>query len=57
MRVVSGNNLMAVFLQQDVETVITVRGNAVQAWPMFPGQVSRYHWGFDDPAHAEGDEE
>jgi len=45
------------FLQQDVETVITVCGNADQACPVFPGQVNRYHWGFDDPAHAEGDEE
>jgi arsenate reductase len=24
---------------------------------MFPGQVNRYHWGFDDPAHAKGTEE
>jgi arsenate reductase len=24
---------------------------------MFPGQVHRYHWGFDDPAHATGTEE
>jgi arsenate reductase len=24
---------------------------------MFPGQVSRHHWGFDDPAHATGTEE
>jgi len=24
---------------------------------MFPGQVDRYHWGFDDPAHATGTEE
>ncbi len=21
---------------------------------MFPDQVNRYHWGFDDPAHATG---
>jgi arsenate reductase len=21
---------------------------------MFPGQVNRHHWGFDDPAHATG---
>jgi arsenate reductase len=42
------------FLQQKVETVITVCGNADQACPMFPGQVNRYHWGFDDPAHATG---
>jgi len=42
------------FLQQNVETVVTVCGNADQACPMFPGQVNRYHWGFDDPAHATG---
>jgi arsenate reductase len=23
---------------------------------MFPGQVHRHHWGFDDPAHATGTE-
>ena len=45
------------FLNQDVETVITVCGNADQACPMFPGQVNRYHWGFDDPAHAAGTDE
>lgn len=45
------------FLDQDVETVITVCGNADQACPSFPGQVRRYHWGFEDPAHASGDKE
>jgi len=45
------------FLSQSVETVITVCGNADQACPMFPGQVNRYHWGFEDPAHAQGTEE
>jgi arsenate reductase len=45
------------FLQQKIETVITVCGNADQACPMFPGQVNRYHWGFDDPAHATGTDE
>ena len=45
------------FLQQPVETVITVCGNADQACPMFPGQVNRYHWGFDGPAHAAGADE
>ena len=45
------------FLQQDVETVITVCGNADQACPMFPGQLNRHHLGFDDPAHAPGNEE
>ena len=42
------------FLQQPVATVITVCGNADQACPMFPGLLNRYHWGFDDPAHATG---
>jgi len=45
------------FLGRKVNTVVTVCGNADQACPMFPGQVHRYHWGFDDPAHASGTEE
>ena len=45
------------FLGGSVETVITVCGNADQACPVFPGQVNRHHWPFDDPAHATGTEE
>jgi arsenate reductase len=45
------------FLHDDITTVITVCGNADQACPMFPGQVNRHHFPFDDPAHAEGTEE
>ena len=45
------------FLKVPIETVITVCGNADQACPMFPGQVNRYHWGFEDPAHATGTDE
>ena len=45
------------FLEQDVETVITVCGNAEQACPVYPGQVNRFHWPFFDPAKAEGSEE
>jgi arsenate reductase (thioredoxin) len=45
------------FLQRNVETVITVCGNADQACPIFPGQVNRYHWPFVDPAHATGNED
>ena len=45
------------FLNQPVETVITVCGIADQACPVFPGQVNRHHWGFDDPAHATGTDE
>jgi arsenate reductase len=45
------------FLAQKVETVITVCGHADQACPVFPGQVNRHHWPFDDPAHATGTDE
>jgi arsenate reductase (thioredoxin) len=48
---------MELFLADEVETVITVCGNADQACPVFPGQISRHHWPFDDPAHASGTEE
>ena len=45
------------FLDQDVHTVITVCGNADQECPTYPGQFHRHHWGFEDPAHAEGNED
>lgn len=45
------------FLDQKIETVITVCGNADQACPIFPGQVNRHHWEFFDPAKATGSEE
>jgi arsenate reductase (thioredoxin) len=45
------------FLEGQVETVITVCGNADQACPIFPGQVNRHHWPFEDPAHATGTDE
>ena len=45
------------FLECDVQTVITVCGNIDQACPMFPGQVEKHHWPFEDPAKAEGTEE
>jgi len=45
------------FLNQPVETVITVCGNADQACPIFPGQVNRHHWAFFDPATATGSDD
>ena len=45
------------FLKEPVETVITVCGNADQACPVFPGQLNRHHWPFEDPAHATGTED
>mgnify|MGYP005672398395 CR=1 FL=1 len=44
------------FLEQEIHTVITVCGNADQACPTYPGQA-HHHWGFEDPAHAEGSED
>jgi len=45
------------FINQPIETVITVCGNADAACPIFPGQVNRHHWPFQDPAHATGTNE
>ena len=45
------------FLSRDITTVVTVCGNADQLCPTYPGQLNRHHWGFDDPAHAQGTEE
>ena len=45
------------FLSQKVDTVITVCGHVDQACPVFPGQVNRHHWPFDDPARAVGSED
>ncbi|MBP7950754.1 MAG: arsenate reductase ArsC [Verrucomicrobiales bacterium] len=45
------------FRGQPVETVITVCGNAERECPIFPGQVNRHHWAFEDPAAATGTEE
>jgi len=45
------------FLGGNVETVITVCGHADQACPIFPGQVNRHHWPFEDPAQATGTDE
>ena len=45
------------FISQDIETIITVCGNADAACPVFSGQVNRLHWPFDDPAKAGGGED
>jgi arsenate reductase len=44
---------MDMYLNKGIHTVITVCGNADQACPNFPGAKSRYHWGFEDPPHAQ----
>lgn len=56
---ISGQRSKAIteFLSKQVETVITVCGDADEACPVFPGRVNRHHWPFDDPAKAEGTDE
>jgi len=47
---------MSEFLERNIDTVITVCGKADQACPIYPGQVNRLHWPFEDPAQATGSE-
>jgi arsenate reductase len=45
------------FAGQDFDHVITVCDNAKESCPVFPGNVRRIHWSFDDPAEAVGNDE
>ena len=45
------------FLNDRIEVVITVCDRANESCPVFPGDVKRIHWSFDDPAEAAGTEE
>ncbi|MCY8511145.1 arsenate reductase (thioredoxin) [Bacillus mojavensis] len=38
------------------DLVVTLCGDAADKCPMTPPHVKREHWGFDDPAKAEGSE-
>jgi arsenate reductase len=44
------------FLDEEYDYVITVCDQARETCPVFPGVHESIHWGFDDPAAAEGDE-
>jgi arsenate reductase (thioredoxin) len=45
------------FLGQPFDYVITVCDQARQSCPVFPGVHEALHWGYEDPAAAEGTEE
>ena len=45
------------YLGQSFDYVITVCDEARQECPVFPGAHESLHWGYEDPAEAEGSEE
>ena len=45
------------YLDKGITTIITVCGNADRACPSFPSTLNRYHWSFEDPPHAQREDE
>ena len=39
------------------DLIVSVCDSAAENCPIFPGDVERVHWPFDDPAHATGTED
>ncbi|OYD06860.1 arsenate reductase (thioredoxin) [Paludifilum halophilum] len=51
------SNIIDPEILNNADYVITLCGDANDKCPMTPPHVNRQHWGFDDPAKAEGTEE
>lgn len=45
------------FRNEHFDVVVTVCDQANEECPVFPGAPQRLHWGFEDPARAEGSEQ
>jgi arsenate reductase len=41
----------------NADLIVTLCGHAADNCPVTPPHINRVHWGFDDPAKAEGTEE
>lgn len=51
------SDLIDIDILHSAHIVITLCGDAADRCPTVPPHVTNWHWGFDDPAQAEGTEE
>lgn len=51
------SNLIDQELLNNADFVVTLCGDAADKCPVTPPRVKREHWGFDDPAKAQGTDE
>lgn len=51
------SNVIDPEILNNADFVITLCGDADENCPVTPAHITRWHWGFDDPARARGTEE